>query len=82
MTDEQIEMYKVKYLKNSPYPHIEIDGLFKEDMLTLVEQSFPDLCKKSKGYIKGGGELKISTREGCLLAKGASKHFFTLPKLI
>ena len=75
MTDEKIEMYKAKYLKNSPYPHIEIDGLFKENMLTLVEQSFPDLSKKNKGYIKGGGELKISTREGCLLAKGASKHF-------
>ena len=37
--------YKQIYLNNSPYPHIEIDGLFNNFMLTLVEKSFPSMKK-------------------------------------
>ena len=75
ITDTKIEEYKQIYLNNSPYPHIEIDGLFNNFMLTLVEKSFPSMKKKDKKYLKGGGDLKISTREGSLIAGGATKFF-------
>ena len=75
ITDQKILEYKQIYLSNSPYPHIEIDGLFNDFMLTLVEKSFPNMKAKDKKYLKGGGELKVSTREGSLIAGGATKFF-------
>ena len=75
LTKSKIKEYKEIYATNTPYPHIEIDDLFSNTLLTLVERSFPKLDKLNKKNIRDGGNLKISSREGCLIAKGASKHF-------
>ena len=75
LTKAKIKEYREKYETNNPYPHIEIDGLFNNLLLTLVERSFPNIERQSKKDIRDGGNLKISSREGCQIAKGACKHF-------
>ena len=63
LTKSKIKEYKEIYATNTPYPHIEIDDLFSNTLLTLV-RSFPKLDKLNKKNIEMG-KLKISSREGC-----------------
>ena len=70
-----IEEYRKIYLNNQPYPHIEIDGLFNKLLINRIASTFPDLRLADRKLVRGGGELKRGTREGCLIASGITKQF-------
>ena len=74
----ELKILHQEYLKNKPYPHIMIDGLFNNLFLSQISRTFPDLEKAEKNFVRSGGPGgpgKNGSREGCLIAKGFTKHF-------
>ena len=62
-----------QYIKNKPFPHIEIKDFLKVDLLKEVLSEFPDLAKEKKGVnkFKDQNQIKLASEGSSLLSNSA-----------
>ena len=64
-----------EYACNKPFPHIVIDNFFRDDILSEVLESFPDLSKdKTSTKYKNKAEIKLASARGDSQQSEPIKH--------